>query len=277
MMNFYFNIKKNILFFLFGIISFSFYGCDDFNPLDFNVFSVSDDKELGKQIDVQITSNQQEYPILNQPSATTYVQNIVNQIINSPEIEYKGVFDYRVKIIRKDNVVNAFATPGGYIYVYTGLLKFVDNEATLAGILAHEVAHAERRHSTKRMTKAYGVQFLLDLLLGENPDQFAEIAANLFTGLAFLKNSRDDEYEADEYSFKYLQSSIWYPGAMKYFFQKVGDNSGNSFLEGLLSTHPLNEDRIAQYEILISNAKLAPPNENNLFSNRYIQFKNTLP
>ncbi len=258
-------------------MSFSFYGCDDFNPLDFNAFSVQDDVEIGRQLDWQIKSNPLEYPLLNQQSAIDYVQNIVNQIIQSPVIEYRGVFVYQVKIIRKDNVVNAFAVPGGYLYIYTGLLKFVDNEATLAGILAHEVAHAERRHSTKRMTKAYGVQFLLDLILGSNPDQYAELAANLFAGLALLKNSRDDEYEADEYSFKYLQSSIWYPGAMKYFFQKVSDNSTGSFLEELLSTHPLNENRIAVYEQLIANAQLGQPDENNLFSQRYLQFKNTLP
>jgi|SRR3989339_24737 len=277
MVNLYLHIKKSLILFLLGFISLSFYGCDDFNSLDFNVFSVNDDKELGRQLDLQIKSNQQEYPLLNQQSANDYVQNIVNQIIQSPKIEYRGVFVYQIKIIRKDNVVNAFATPGGYVYVYTGLLKFVDNEATLAGILAHEVAHAEKRHSTKRMTKAYGVQFLLDLILGNNPDQYAELAANLFAGLALLKNSRDDEYEADEFSFKYLQSTIWYPGAMKYFFQKVSDNSSGSFLEELLSTHPLNENRIAIYEQLIANAQLAQPNENNLFSQRYIQFKNTLP
>lgn len=277
MINFYFNIKRTIILILLGFISLSFYGCDEFNPLDFNAFSVNDDKELGRQIDLQINSNQQEYPLLYQQSAIDYVQNIVNQIIQSPMIEYRGVFVYQVKIIRKDNVVNAFATPGGYVYVYTGLLKFLDNEATLAGVLAHEVAHAERRHSTKRMTKAYGVQFLLDLLLGDNPDQFADIAANLFAGLALLKNSRDEEYEADEYSFKYLQTSIWYPGALKYFFQKVSDNSSGSFLEELLSTHPLNENRIAVYEQLIANAQLPQPTENNLFSQRYVQFKNTLP
>ena len=269
--------KKYIILFLLGFMSLSFYGCDSVNPLDFNAFSVQDDVELGRQLDQQIKANQQEYPSLNQQSAIDFVQNLVNQIIQSPEIEYRGVFEYKVKIIRKDNVVNAFATPGGFIYVYTGLLKFVDNEATLSGILAHEVAHAERRHSTKRMTKAYGVQFILDLVLGNNPDQYAELAANLFSGLALLKNSRDDEYEADEYSFKYLQSTIWYPGAIKYFFQKVSDNSSGSFLEELLSTHPLNENRIAVYEQFIFDAKLAQPNENNLFSQRYVQFKNTLP
>ena len=91
--------------------------------------------------------------------------------------------------------------------VYTGLLKFIDNEATLAGVLGHEIAHAERRHATQRITKAYGVQILLSIVLGEKPAQIAEITANLFAGLALLTNSRADETEADEYSFGYLKST----------------------------------------------------------------------
>ncbi|MFN3305674.1 MAG: M48 family metalloprotease, partial [Candidatus Kapaibacteriota bacterium] len=169
------------------------------------------------------------------------------------------------------------ATPGGYIYVYTGLLKFVDNEATLAGVLAHEVAHCERRHATQRLTKAYGVSLLLDVVFGKNPSKTEEIAANLLVGLAFLKNSRDDEYEADEFAYEYLKSTIWYPGALIFFFDKIKQNEGNSFLEVLLSTHPLSEDRINRLNSMIQRDKLPPPTEENLFQNRYQNFKKLLP
>lgn len=242
-----------------------------------NIFSMEDEVRLGNNLHQQITNNPSEYPILNNAQIKNYVQNIVNQILLSPLIKYRNRFLYQVSIINNNNTVNAFATPGGYIYVYTGLLKFLDNEATLAGVLAHEIAHAERRHSTQRMTKAYGISFLLDIVLGKNPSNIQKIASNLFVGLALLKNSRDDEYEADSYSYDYLKSTIWYPGALIFFFDKVKSNEGNSFLEVLLSTHPLSQDRISKLNERIRNDNLPPPTESNLFQQRYSEFKKTLP
>lgn len=263
-----------------AVLMLSLVGCGNNSTsnsvLDFNAFPASYDVQLGSQLDSQMTADPINYPILNNDAANAYVQNIVNSIINSQYIQYKGTFAYKSKIIRNDSIVNAFCTPGGYIYVYTGLLKFIDNEATLAGVLGHEIAHAELRHVTRRMTKAYGVQFLLNLVLGNNPNQYEQLATNLFTGLAFLKNSRDDETQADEYSFKYLQSSIWYPGGILYFFDKV-KTGDQSFLTELLSDHPLTDDRIQHVKDLIAAANLAAPTENNLFTQRYTTFKMSLP
>lgn len=259
------------------VSSFNLSSCDESSsPSDFNLFSPTDDLELGKKIDAEITANNNEYPILNNQQATAYLQNMVNTILNSPEIKYKNTFEYKVKIINT-NTINAFAVPGGYVYVYKGLIKFLDNEATMAAVLAHEIAHIERRHATKRMTKQYGVSILLSLVLGSNPSVLEEIATNILTGLALLKNSRDDEYEADEYSFKYLLSTSWYPGAAKLFFDKIGANEQGGKLEELLSTHPLPQERIKKLDNLIAKHNLGKPNESNLFSQRYINFKNSLP
>lgn len=271
-------IFYRVVFTIFFVVSsFTLNSCEDSsNPSDFNLFSTSDDLELGKKIDAEITSNSNEYPILNNQQATAYLQNIVNTILNSPEIKYKNTFDYKVKIINT-NTINAFAVPGGYVYVYKGLIKFLDNEATMAAVLAHEIAHIERRHATKRMTKQYGVSILLSIVLGSNPSVLEEIAANILTGLALLKNSRDDEYEADEYSFKYLLSTNWYAGAAKLFFDKIAENEQGGKLEELLSTHPLPQERIKKLDNLINKHNIGSPSENNLFSQRYINFKNSLP
>lgn len=255
------------------VFSVSFYSCKN----GLNIFTPQDDVQFGLQLHEEIKNNPKEYPILNNAEVVNYVQGIVNRIIQSPAIKYRNYFKYQVTIIGDDKTVNAFATPGGLIYVYTGLLKFIDNEATLAGVLAHEVAHSELRHATGRLTKAYGVSILLDLVLGDNPSKMEEIAANLFTGLAFLKNSRDDEYEADEYAYKYLKSTEWYPGALTFFFEKIKKNERSSFLEVLLSTHPLSQDRIDRLNKLISQDKIPLPNESNLFSKRYADFKKIIP
>lgn len=276
------NKYKIKIWFIYAILSIigitAIQSCDDdgISPTNINIFSTSDEVTLGRQLDSQIVSNSIEYPIYNNTTATSYVQNIINQILQSSVIKYKNTFNYQVKIIKDDSIVNAFAIPGGYIYVYTGLLKYVDNEATLAAVLAHEIAHCERRHATKRMTKAYGLEFLLSVILGDNASQLEQIAGNLFSNLYLLKNSRDDEYEADEYGFKYLQTSIWYPGGLIFFFNKIGTNSDASFLEVLLSTHPLSQDRIDKVNEMLAQSG-ASASESNIFTTRYVQFKQTLP
>jgi predicted Zn-dependent protease len=267
-------IKTKYLIFVVFIGLLGLTGCE--NATDVNFFSVQDDVELGKGLDQEIKLNPQEYPIYDSYQHTQYVQEILNEIIESPEINYADVFEYKITLIDNDDVVNAFAAPGGYIYVYTGLLKFLDNEATLAGIIAHEVAHAERRHATQRMTKAYGISIMLGLILGENPSMWEELAANLFSGLTLLYNSREDEYEADEYSFRYLKSTKWYPGAILYFFYKADDNREAGFLEELFLTHPLPSNRIEQMEALVAAGNVPDPSESNLFADRYAQFKATL-
>jgi beta-barrel assembly-enhancing protease len=256
-------------------ISLSIYGCSTLSNL--NLYSTTDDVKLGENLNTEIQKNQKDYHVLNNAAATQYVQNIVNTIISSPEVKYAKVFPYKVKILNDDKTVNAFCTPGGFVYVYTGLLKLIDNEATLAGILAHEIAHAEQRHSTKRMTKAYGAQYATELALGKTPDKTEEMVANLFTGMALLKNSRDDEYEADEYSFKYLYSlNKWYPGAIKMFFDKITGNEDNNTFKTLLSTHPVGPERVAAVNKLLKQFNVFPPTEENLGFRKYKELKKML-
>lgn len=245
-----------------------------------NIFSDSDDIKLGQQIDNEIRSKPEEYPLLQgRTDIKRYVEQIGDKVLSSRAVKKRGIYAYTYEIIHDDNTINAFCTPGGYIYVYTGLLKFVDNEATLAGVLGHEIAHAERRHATQRITKAYGAQILLSIALGERPSQIAEIGANLFAGLAFLANSRSDETESDDYSFKYLQNTEYYPGGIKFFFDKIQRENGvrAGGFERLLSTHPLPHDRIEHVEEVLQKIGSPPATEANLFSQRYQSFRAALP
>ena len=199
-------------------------------------------------------------------------------INNSKYIEYKNVFPYKIEIIEDDSTVNAFCIPGGYIYVYTGLIKFLNNEAALTGVIAHEIAHAERRHMTQRLTSYYGVSLVLGIVLGSNPNQLGQIAANLFVGLGFLANSRADEEEADNYSIKYLTGSKYYPGAITFFFDKIkeeqrknGTTPGD--LDRLLATHPLPQDRIDNVNLKLSKIKPKPDPTKGLFTDEYQNMK----
>jgi len=241
----------------------------------FNIFPVSEDQKLGKQFDQQIRADAAQYPVLKNPAVREYVQAIVNKIITAPDVKYRGTFPYQVEIINDDKTVNAFCTPGGYIYVYTGLLKMLDNEASLAGVIGHEIAHAERRHSTNRMTTQMGLQTVMDMALGKSTNSNINLAANMFAGLGLMQNSRSDETEADEYSFKYLRSTQWYPGAIIYFFEKVKGRGGSS-IERLLSTHPLPQDRIDATNARLRAANIAPPTEAQLNARGYADFKKNL-
>jgi len=248
--------------------------------LGFNLFTDEDDVHLGEQLDQEIRENPEEFPILQtHPHVREYVERIAEDILQSQHIRKRDVYPYEFEIIHDDETINAFAAPGGYIYVYTGLMHFLDNEAALAGVIGHEIAHAERRHATRRISAYYGTQILLAVVLGQNPGVVEQIAANLFTGLGFLANSRSDEREADTYSMRYLQDTDYYPGAIRYFFDKILEEQqrGSGAVERLLSTHPLPQDRVAHVEETAEKENFPEPTEENLFIERYQEFKKTLP
>jgi predicted Zn-dependent protease len=248
-----------------------------------NIFSDEDDVKLGEEFDKEIKKNPKEFPMLQgHQNIKDYVTDLGKYILNSSsKIEKKNIYPYNFQVVH-DTIINAFCTPGGFVYVYTGLMRFVDNEATLAGVIGHEIAHAEKRHVTQRLTAYYGVSVLLSFILGGNPSFLAELAANLFVGLAFLKNSRDDEAEADYYSIQYLRSTKYYPGAITYFFDKIkeeqkkkGETPGG--LDRLLSTHPLPQDRIDNVNKWLGKIKPKPDPTKGLFTDEYQRFKQTLP
>jgi predicted Zn-dependent protease len=266
------------LFFTTILVSVSFlYSCGA------NIFSVEDDVAIGRDVDQQIKSQPGQFPLLQgHQDVKDYVNRIGRDILSSSkQIQYRNVFPYTFNVIN-DTIVNAFALPGGFIYVYTGLIKFLDNEAALAGVIGHEIAHAERRHMTQRLTAYYGVSVIASLVLGSNPNMLAEIAANLFVGLGFLANSRSDETEADTYSIRYLNSTKYYPGAITFFFDKIREEQrrqGNSpgDLERLLSTHPLPQDRIDNVKQQLKTLKINSDPTKGLFTEEYQRIKASLP
>lgn len=248
-----------------------------------NIFSVEDDVKLGQDIDKEIRANPRDFPILKgNQKVKDYVSSLGREILNkSSLIKYKDVFPYKFEVIN-DTIVNAFCTPGGFIYVYTGLIKFLDNEASLAGVIGHEIAHAEKRHMTQRITSYYGVSAVLSLVLGGNPNTAANIAANLFVGLGFLANSRSDETESDNMSIRYLMSTKWYPGSIMFFFDKIreeqrrlGTTPGG--LDRLLSTHPLPQDRIDNAKEQLKKLNINSDPTKGLYVEEYQKIKSLLP
>lgn len=245
--------------------------------VNLNIFPVSKDVKLGKDMDKEILEKKKEYPILKNQEATNYLQNMVDELLKSPAIKYKDQFNYEIKIIDDDEIINAFCVPGGYIYVYTGLLKMIDYESTLAGVIAHEIGHVENRHATQRLTKMYGISVLAAVVKEQTKDQEgASEATDLLANMAVLNNSRSDEYEADKSAFAYLQSSKWYSGGIKMFFDKLRTSADGSQLQKLFSTHPLPKDRVDAVNQMLKDADVPPPTEKNLRYKEYKKFKELL-
>lgn len=240
-----------------------------------NLFTINDDITLGQQTKQHIAENPIEYPILSETqhkAAYEYLNAIRNDILNSGKVTYKNEFPWEIKIINRDDVVNAFCTPGGYIYVYTGLIKFLDDKSSLSGVIGHEIAHADKRHATKQLTQAYGLQTLLDVVLGENQGLITQIASELVS----LKFSRTDETQADEYSVIYLCPTKYHANGAANFFRKI-EAQGSNYTPAFLSTHPNPENRIAKIDGQAASLGCThniTPDENDT---EYAAFKASLP
>jgi Zn-dependent protease with chaperone function len=230
-----------------------------------NIFSVEDDKQLGLQMEQEIQGNPAEYPLLSQSQYTEayqHIERVRDAVLATGLLKYETDFEWAVHIIKNDTVLNAFCTPGGYVYFYTGLIKFLDNEAQFAGVMGHEMA---------QMTEAYGLQVLLSVVLGENPSLLAQIAADLAAGVASLAFSRDDEYESDEYSVKYLYETSYDARGVAGFFEKI---DGSPQPPEFLSTHPNPGNRVEKInEIWLGLGG----KEGEEYPERYQQFKSSLP
>ena len=207
---------------------------------DINIFSVEQDLELGRQTDAELRSMPQEFPIIERPDAPAaydYLQGMVDDIVQQGNVPYADVFPYQVTLIDQE-VQNAFATPGGFLYVYTGLIQTLESGDELAGVLGHEIAHAAERHSTDQLTQRYGVSTLIGLLTGSDPGLLTEIAG----GLLSLTFSRSDEREADDRSVDYLCNTDYAANGAAAFFAAIQDQPTPP---AFLSSHPNPGDRVA--------------------------------
>lgn len=238
-------LTKNLIFTCAAIVALSlFSGCKGGKGLgNFNLFSINDDIKLGAQVSQQIESDPEQFPILPErgnEDLYRYIRAITKRILDSGKVKYRNEFAWEVKIIDDDQTQNAFCTPGGYIYVYTGLIKFLDSEDQLAGVMGHEIAHASLRHSTRQMTKVYGIQTLLQVVTGKtDPGTMEQIALSLVN----LKFSRSHETESDNHSVLYLCNTPYNADGAAGFFEKIQNQGGGSPPE-FLSTHPSPNNRV---------------------------------
>ncbi len=240
-----------------------------------NIFTKQQDIEFGMAMRDEIAANPDEYPLIqygDAPEAYNHLRRIRDKILASGELDFDDLFAYEVYLMDDDETINAFACPGGYLYFYTGLIRYLDDEAQFAGVMAHEMAHADQRHSTEVLTAQYGYSTLVNIILGKDPGALQTLLAQLAGGLGQLTYSRKNEYEADEYSIRYLMATDYYPVGIIGFFDKIIPMSENNRPVWFL-THPYPEDRKAQ-ALAFWQEEGSPGGET--YESRYQDFINSL-
>ncbi len=219
----------------------------------FGPLTIEKEKQLGEEFFLTL---QQFYPVVKDPFLNSYLngvgQKLVRQLGSSP-------FQYRFFLI-EDPSYNAFAVPGGYVFVNTGLVRLMDREDELAGVLAHEISHIHARHMARQMEKAKVTNIatvigaLAAVLIG-GPAASALMMGTMAAGESMmLKYSRDDEREADTLGFKWTSQAGYNPRDMISVFSKM---NRQRWFEGAnipvyLKTHPELESRIVDISHLMS-------------------------
>lgn len=217
--------------------SFFFVSCGN------NWIPLSVDETIGSQSASQINNGMAGLQILDEseyPEPYAYLNKLKDEIIASGKVKHANDFKWELKIVEDDSVLNAFCLPGGYIYVYTGLIKYLDSDHALAGVLGHEMAHADLRHGTSQMVQKMGLSLVIQLIFGGDVSQLVNIGANL-VGLTF---SRNDEKEADLASVEYLYPTSLDARGAGVFFEKLQKEGKDPGMIEFLSTHPNPENRV---------------------------------
>lgn len=232
-------------------------GCTDseVNRGDLNVFTLDLEWELGDELHAELA---QQVELVDDLVVRSFVDRIGQDLAAATELADRP---WSFHVVR-DPTVNAFAIPGGHVYVHTGLIEAVESPSALAGVLAHEVAHVEARHSTEALTRAYGVEVILDLL-GDGESQLREVAVDLAQGGADAAFSRGAEREADELAIALLAEAGWPPEGLAAFFEALLAEEARrpNALERFFATHPLTEERLEAAQRAGQTVSAAPPPE----------------
>lgn len=212
-----------------------------------NLFSKEQDVQMGREFAQQI---EQQHNVINNKELTDYVNRIGMRLVERGELEKYPFF---FKVVQEDSI-NAFALPGGPMYVHTGLIKAADNEGQLAGVLAHELSHVVLRHGTNQATKANATQLIAMLggaVLGSGSltGQLAQMGIGLGANSVLLKFSRGAESDADLLGAHAMAKAGYNPVEMARFFEKLQAETGKrSGVTEWFSSHPNPGNRVKSVE-----------------------------
>ncbi len=269
-------ITRKTSFLFLPLFCFLFLTCDGVTNA-IRPFLLSDEDEIawGNQLKRQIMADDKNYPKYTDAGSSEviqYVRNLGQQIARNQD---DRDIDFSFEVI-DDTLLNAFAIPGGHVFVYTGLLKAAKDKAELAGVLAHEIAHVTNYHSANALTKAVLAEKAQDVVFSDSASLAAALSG-LLTNLVFLKFSRDNEFEADSCSVAYTTQSGINPVGMKNFLTTLKNTYGEQpKIFQSFSTHPNTSERITKVQNVISKTSNVPSADSAMFEAEYVAIRNLI-
>jgi predicted Zn-dependent protease len=214
-----------------------------------NFFSLDREMEMGKELASQIDP---QVKFFIDPQVNEYVNRLAQNLMRNSDAKVP----LKVKIIDADEL-NAFALPGGYFYINTGMLMAADSEAELAGVMAHEIGHIAARHATKNVTKQqiWNMASIPLMFVGGPAGMVVRNVAQIAVPMSFMKFSRSAEREADLLGIEYEYAAGYDPGARVSFFERLQDKDKKNpnFIIRAFATHPMNDDRLRRAQKTISD------------------------
>ena len=215
-------------------------GPTQFHP-GFNLFSKEQDVQLGQENAAQV---RKQLTVIKDPILTDYVTQVGKRLMSAREAQESG-FPFTFEVVA-DPSINAFALPGGPMFINTGLLKAVDNEAQLAGVMGHEMSHVILRHGTNQASKSKFIELpavLASQMAGESMiGKLAQAGIGLGANSVLLKFSRSAESQADLMGSHLMAESGYDPLEMARFFEKLNAQGGGRTIQ-FLSDHPNPDNR----------------------------------
>jgi beta-barrel assembly-enhancing protease len=221
-----------------------------------NFYSLQKEMAIGKQLANEV---EKQSKIITDPMVSEYVNRLGQNLVRNSDAKVP----FTIKVIDGEEV-NAFALPGGYFFVYAGLILKADNEAELAGVMAHEIAHVAARHGTRQATRGEIAQLgMIPVMImsGGWAGYGIYQAANILIPIGFLKFSRAFESEADMLGLEYMYKTGYDPTAFVDFFEKIEtlEKHKPGTMAKVFSTHPMTDDRIRAAQKNIQELLKAKP------------------
>jgi predicted Zn-dependent protease len=250
-------------------------GCAARQPGDpikpgFNMFSQEQEVQLGREAAAEI---RKQVHVVPDQGLQNWISGLGRKLASQPQA---GQYPYSFTLIQEDSI-NAFALPGGPIFVHTGLVTAADNEAQLVGVLAHEIGHIALRHATNQASKAQLIQIpavLGGAALGNNSmlGQLGQLGIGFGANSLLLKYSRDAERQSDNFGARLMHDAGYNPLEMARFFEKL-EAEGGSRAPQFLSSHPNPENRVAAVQRELT---AFPPREYDAASSQFGQMKRAI-
>lgn len=212
-------------------------------------YSAEKESELGKKYSDEVESNSE---LIRDPTVTEYVNRIGQNLVRNSDAKVP----FTIKVMASEEI-NAFALPGGFLYVNSGLVLFAENEAELAAVMAHEIAHVAARHATRQMTRShmFNMASVPLVFVSGGAGLVLQEAMDIATPLGKTKFSRNFEREADYLGVEYVYKAGYDPEAFVSFFERVEklQRRRAGRVARAFSTHPQTSDRVNKIQHEIEN------------------------